>query len=309
MTVALSDIEGFIWFDGEITEWKEAKVHVLTHTLHYGLGVFEGVRAYSTPKGTSIFRLNDHIVRLFESAETVGLNIPFSDQEFKDAHAEVISLNNLKEAYMRPMCFYGSESLGIRADNLTVHSIVAAWEWPSYLDPETQEKGLKVKVSSFRRQVRNKLAVAKVNGNYVQSIVALNEAIEQDFDETLMLDTENFVAEGSGENFFMVKDNKLITPDLDSCLDGITRRTIIHLAKEMNIDFEERKILLEEVFNCDEAFFTGTAVEVVPINSLDNKPISNGLRGPVTEKLQKTYLEQVRGKRVANSDWLTTVKR
>ena len=269
----------------------------------------EGVRAYSTPKGTSIFRLNDHIVRLFESAETVGLNIPFSGEELKDAHAEVISLNNLKEAYMRPMCFYGSESLGIRADNLTVHSIVAAWEWPSYLDPETQEKGLKVKVSSFRRQVRNKLAVAKVNGNYVQSIVALNEAIEQGFDETLMLDTDNFVAEGSGENFFMVKDNKLITPDLDACLDGITRTTIIHLAKEMNIDFEERKILLEEVFNCDEAFFTGTAVEVVPINSLDNKPISNGLRGPVTEKLQKTYLEQVRGKRVANSDWLTTVKR
>ena len=209
---------------------------------------------------------------------------------------------------MRPMCFYGSESLGIRADNLTVHCVVAAWEWPSYLDPETQEKGLKVKVSSFRRQVRNKLAAAKVNGNYVQSIVALNEAIEQGFDETLMLDMDNFVAEGSGENFFMVKDSKLITPDLDASLDGITRRTIIHLAKELNIDFEERKILLEEVFNCDEAFFTGTAVEVVPINSVDNKLISNGLRGPVTEKLQKTYLEQVRGKRAANADWLTTVK-
>ena len=307
--MTLSDTDGFIWFDGEIIEWRQAKVHVLTHTLHYGLGVFEGVRAYSTPRGTSIFRLNDHIDRLFKSAETVGLNIPFSSQELKDAHASVISLNNLKEAYMRPMCFYGSESLGIRADNLTVHCIVAAWEWPSYLDPETQEKGLKVKVSSFRRQVRNELAAAKVNGNYVQSIVALDEAIDQGFDETLMLDTDNFVAEGSGENFFMVKDDKLITPDLDACLDGITRTTIIHLAKEMNIDFEERKIDLEEIFECDEAFFTGTAVEVVPINSVDNKPIANGLRGPITEKLQKTYLEQVRGKRTANTDWLSIVER
>ena len=307
--MTLSDTDGFIWFDGEIIEWRQAKVHVLTHTLHYGLGVFEGVRAYSTPKGTSIFRLNDHINRLFKSAETVGLKIPFSSKELKEAHASVISLNNLKEAYMRPMCFYGSESLGIRADNLTVHCVVAAWEWPSYLDPETQDKGLKVKVSSFRRQVRNELAAAKVNGNYVQSIVALDEAIEQGFDETLMLDTDNFVAEGSGENFFMVKDNKLITPDLDACLDGITRTTIIHLAKEMNIDFEERKIDLEEIFECDEAFFTGTAVEVVPINSVDNKPIANGLRGPITEKLQKTYLEQVRGKRTANADWLSIVER
>ncbi|MEC7865733.1 MAG: branched-chain amino acid transaminase [Pseudomonadota bacterium] len=307
--MTLSDTDGFIWFDGEIIEWRQAKVHVLTHTLHYGLGVFEGVRAYSTPKGTSIFRLNDHINRLFKSAETVGLKIPFSSKELKEAHASVISLNNLKEAYMRPMCFYGSESLGIRADNLTVHCVVAAWEWPSYLDPETQEKGLRVKVSSFRRQVRNELAAAKVNGNYVQSIVALDEAIEQGFDETLMLDTDNFVAEGSGENFFMVKDNKLITPDLDACLDGITRTTIIHLAKEMNIDFEERKIDLEEIFECDEAFFTGTAVEVVPINSVDNKPIANGLRGPITEKLQKTYLEQVRGKRTANADWLSIVER
>ena len=306
--MTLSETDGFIWFDGEIVEWRQAKVHVLTHTLHYGLGVFEGVRAYSTSNGTSIFRLNDHTDRLFKSAETVGLNIPFSAEELKDAHAEVISMNNLKEAYMRPMCFYGSESLGIRADSLTVHSIVAAWEWPSYLDPETQEKGLKVKVSSFRRQVRNKLAAAKVNGNYVQSIVALNEAIEQGFDETLMLDTDNFVAEGSGENFFMVKDNKLITPDLDSCLDGITRRTVIELAEELNIDFEERKIVLDEVFNCDEAFFTGTAVEVVPINSVDNKNISDGSRGPITEKLQKTYLEQVRGKRATNTDWLTTVE-
>ena len=307
--MVLSDLEGFIWFDGELVQWKEAKVHVLTHTLHYGLGVFEGVRAYSAPKGTSIFRLKDHIDRLFQSAETVGLNIPFSPEELKDAHSQVISVNDLEEAYMRPMCFFGSESLGIRADNLTVHSIVAAWEWPSYLDPETQEKGLKVKVSSYRRQIRNKLALAKVNGNYVQSIVALNEAIEQGFDETLMLDTDNFVAEGSGENFFMVKNDKLITPDLDACLDGITRRTIIHLAKEMNIDFEERKINLEEIFDCDEAFFTGTAVEVVPINSVDNKPISSGLRGPITEKLQKTYLEQVRGKRTANADWLTTLER
>ena len=303
-----ADLDGFIWLDGELVDWKKAKIHVLTHTLHYGLGVFEGVRAYSTPNGTSIFRLNDHTNRLFKSAETVSLAIPFSDEELNEAQTRIVSLNRLKESYIRPMCFYGSEGMGIRADNLSVHTMVAAWEWPSYMHPEAQEKGISVKVSSLRRQVGNKVALAKVNGNYVQSIVALNEAIEQGFEEALMLDTDDFVAEGTGENFFMVKDNKLVTPDLDASLDGITRRTIIHLAQELNIDFEERKIKLEEVLNCDEAFFTGTAVEVVPINSVDNKTISDGARGPITEKLQKTYLDQVRGKRTVNLDWHTPVE-
>tara|TARA_Y100000590_G_scaffold314945_1_gene356139 strand:- start:612 stop:1535 length:924 start_codon:yes stop_codon:yes gene_type:complete len=303
----LSDLDGYIWFDGKMVDWREAQTHVLTYTLHYGLGVFEGVRAYLTPNGTSIFRLDEHTERLFKSAKTIGMKIPFSSEELKGAQKEVVSLNELKESYIRPMCFYGSEGLGIRFDNLSVHTIVAAWEWPSYMDPEAQEKGISVKVSSFKRQARNEVANAKINGNYVQSTVALNEALEQGFEETLLLDSDGFVAEGSGENFFMVKNNKLITPDLDSCLDGITRRTIISLAKELEIDFEERKIQLEEVLESDEAFFTGTAVEVIPINAIDNKSIADGLRGPITEKLQKAYLDQVRGKGSGNKDWQTPV--
>ena len=303
----LSDLDGYIWFDGKIVDWKEAQTHVLTYTLHYGLGVFEGVRAYLTPKGTCVFRLHDHTERLFKSAKTIGMKIPFSSEELIDAQRKIVSLNNLKESYISPMCFYGSEGLGIRFDNLSVHTIVAAWEWPHYMEPEAQEKGISVKVSSFKRQVRNEVANAKINGNYVQSTVALNEALEQGFEETLLLDSEGFIAEGSGENFFMVKDNKLITPDLDACLDGITRRTIISLAKELEVDFEERKILLEEALESDEAFFTGTAVEVMPINAIDKKSIADGLRGPVTEKLQNAYLDQVRGKRSRNEDWHTPV--
>jgi len=303
----LSELDGYIWFDGKIVDWKEAQTHVLTYTLHYGLGVFEGVRAYLTPKGTCVFRLHDHTERLFKSAKTIGMKIPFSSEELIDAQRKIVSLNNLKESYIRPMCFYGSEGLGIRFDNLSVYAIVAAWEWPHYMEPEAQEKGISVKVSSFKRQVRNEVANAKINGNYVQSTVALNEAIEQGFEETLLLDSEGFVAEGSGENFFMVKDNKLITPDLDACLDGITRRTIISLAKELEVDFEERKIQLEEALESDEAFFTGTAVEVMPINAIDKKSIADGLRGPITEKLQKAYLDQVRGKRSGNKDWQSPI--
>ena len=284
----LSDLDGYIWFDGKIVDWKEAQTHVLTYTLHYGLGVFEGVRAYLTPEGTCVFRLHDHTRRLFKSAETIGMKIPFSSEELNEAQRKIVSLNNLKESYIRPMCFFGSEGLGIRFDGLSVHTIVAAWEWPSYMDPEAQEKGISVKVSSFNRQVRNEVANAKINGNYVQSTVALNEALEQGFEETLLLDSDGFVAEGSGENFFMVKDNKLITPDLDACLDGITRRTIISLAKELEVDFEERKIQLEEVLEGDEAFFTGTAVEVVPINSIDKKSIFWWFEGAYHGKTSKS---------------------
>tara|TARA_Y100001970_G_scaffold98563_1_gene123877 strand:+ start:24494 stop:25417 length:924 start_codon:yes stop_codon:yes gene_type:complete len=303
----LSELDGYIWFDGEIVNWKEAKTHVLTYTLHYGLGVFEGVRAYSTPDGTCIFRIKEHTERLFKSAKTIGMNIPYTQEELIEAQLKVVSLNNLEESYIRPMCFYGSEGLGIRFDNLSIHTIVAAWEWPSYMEPEAQLRGISVKVSSFKRQVRNQVANAKVNGNYVQSTVALNEALKEGFEETLMLDSDGFIAEGSGENFFMVKNDVLISPLLDACLDGITRRTIISLAEELNINFEERNITIDEVFDSDEAFFTGTAAEVVPINSLDNKIISDGLRGPITEQLQKAYLDQVRGKREQNSHWLTPV--
>ena len=303
----LSKISGEIWFDGEMIDWQDANTHLLTHTLHYGLGVFEGVRAYATNKGPSIFRLDDHTDRLFKSAPTVNMDIPFSKEVINNAHEAVIKANNLNEAYIRPMCFYGSEGMGLRADNLKVHAMVAAWEWPSYMEPEARENGIKVKLSSYKRQVGNPVSNAKVNGNYVHSIVALNEALEGGFDEALMLDAEGFVAEGSGENFFIVKDDIIYSPKLDACLDGITRRTIISLAHELGINFVEKKLTVEDVLEADESFFSGTAAEVVPINSLDNKAIGSGPRGPVTELLQRTYFEQVRGNRDSNLTWHTFI--
>ena len=303
----LSKISGEIWFDGEMIDWQDANTHLLTHTLHYGLGVFEGVRAYSTQKGPSIFRLNDHTDRLFKSAETVNMKIPFSKEVLNAAHREVIKTNNLKEAYIRPMCFYGSEGMGLRADNLKVHTMVAAWEWPSYMEPEARTKGIKVKLSTFSRQVKNPVSNAKVNGNYVHSIVALNEALEEGFDEALMLDADGYVAEGSGENFFIVKEGVLYSPDLDSCLDGITRRTILELAEELGISYEIKKLTVEDVLEADESFFSGTAAEVVPINSLDGNTIGSGDRGPVTERLQSIYFDQVRGARDLNLSWHTYV--
>ena len=304
----LSKISGEIWFDGEMIDWQDANTHLLTHTLHYGLGVFEGVRAYATNKGPSIFRLDDHTDRLFKSASTVNMDIPFSKEVINNAHEAVIKANNLNEAYIRPMCFYGSEGMGLRADNLKVHAMVAAWEWPSYMEPEARENGIKVKLSSYKRQVGNPVSNAKVNGNYVHSIVALNEALEGGFDEALMLDAEGFVAEGSGENFFIVKDDIIYSPKLDACLDGITRRTIISLAHELGINFVEKKLTVENVLEADESFFSGTAAEVVPINSLDNKAIGSGpQRGPITELLQRTYFEQVRGNRDSNLIWHTFI--
>lgn len=301
----LSKISGEIWFDGELVDWQNANTHLLTHTLHYGLGVFEGVRAYGTDKGPSIFRLQDHTDRLFKSASTVNMQIPFSKEEINEAHKDVIKANGLKEAYIRPMCFYGSEGMGLRADNLKVHTMVAAWEWPSYMDPEAREQGIRVKLSSYTRQVRNPVANSKVNGNYVHSIVALNEALEDGFDEALMLDAEGFIAEGSGENFFLVKEGVLYSPDLDSCLDGITRRTILELAEQLDISSEIRKLSLEDLLESDESFFSGTAAEVVPINSIDGKLIGSGKRGPITEKLQSAYFDQVRGVSDSNHYWHT----
>ena len=303
----LSKITGEIWFDGKLIDWQEANTHLLTHTLHYGLGVFEGVRAYETDKGPSIFRLQDHTDRLFKSAATVNMEIPFLKEEINEAHQDVIRVNKLDEAYIRPMCFYGSEGMGLRADNLKVHVMVAAWEWPSYMEPEAREKGIKVKLSSYKRQVRNPVSNSKVNGNYVHSIVALNEALENGFDEALMLDSDGFIAEGSGENFFLVKEGILFSPDLDSCLDGITRRTILELATQLNLDYEIKKITLEDALEADELFFSGTAAEVVPINSIDGNLIGSGSRGPITEKLQSTYFDQVRGVRDSNHSWHTYI--
>jgi branched-chain amino acid aminotransferase len=303
----LANREGFIWMDGQLIDWADAKVHVLTHTLHYGLGVFEGVRAYSTPEGTKIFRLNDHTNRLFESAKAVNMEIPFSQQEINEAQKEVFRVNELDEGYIRPMCFYGSEGMGLRADNLKVHCIVAAWEWPSYMSPEAFEKGINIKISSYKRETGNIVSRSKVNGNYVTSIMALQEAMKEGYDEALLLDDEDNISEGSGENFFIVKNKTLYTPDLDASLDGITRKSIISLAEELEIKVKVKKVKLQDVLDADELFFTGTAAEVVPIRSVDKKLISDGERGEVTTILQKNYFDQVRGKRDSFPEWLSAI--
>ena len=307
--MSFDDRDGHIWLDGDIVPWREAKVHVLTHTLHYGLGVFEGVRAYKTDSmGTCVFRLEDHTKRLFRSAHIMRMEMPFDQETINKAHRDVIELNGLDEAYLRPMCFYGSEGMGLRADGLKTHVMVAAWEWPSYMDPEASEKGIKVNTSSFtRHHVNISMCKAKANGNYINSMLALREALESGADEALMLDNEGYVAEGSGENIFVVRDGKLITPELTSCLEGITRDSIFVLAREMGLSIDERRITRDEVYIADEAFFTGTAAEVVPIRELDGRTIGSGQRGPITEQLQKKYFGAVRGACEEHSDWLAPV--
>ena len=295
--------------DGEMLPWRDAKVHVLTHTLHYGLGVFEGVRAYKTPTGTSIFRLNEHTNRLFESAHILGLTIPFTKEELNEAQVQVFPWNDLEEGYLRPMVFLGSEAMGIRAMDLTVHVSIAAWPWPDYMDPDSREKGIKVRTSSYtRHHVNITMCKAKSNGNYTNSILALHEALDSGCDEALLLDNEGYVAEGSGENVFLIKDGVLHTPELTSCLAGITRSTVFTLAKELGLQILERRITRDEVYIADEAFFTGTAAEVLPIQSLDGRTIGGGSRGPITEKIQSAYFDQVRGNRSVNEEWHTLVK-
>ena len=308
MSESLADRDGVIWFDGELVPWREAKVHVLTHTLHYGLGVFEGVRAYPTENGPVIFRMNDHTDRLFRSAHILNLKIPWSKEEINEAQVQVVRENKLKEAYLRPMCFYGSEGMGLRADNLKAHCIVAAWEWPNYMSPEARDKGIKVRTSSFtRHHVNITMCKAKANGNYINSMLALREALDSGCEEALLLDNEGYVAEGSGENFFLVQKGKLVTPELTSCLEGITRDTVFALAAELNIEVVEKRITRDEVYIADEAFFTGTAAEVLPIRELDGRTIGSGKRGPVTEMLQSMYFDQVLGKRKENPKWSTTI--
>jgi branched-chain amino acid aminotransferase len=305
----LADRDGLIWLDGEMVPWREAKVHVLTHTLHYGLGVFEGVRAYRTPDdGTCIFRLQEHTDRLFNSAKILAMSMPFDKETLNQAQKDVVRENGLEEGYLRPMCFYGSEGMGLRADNLKTHVMVAAWEWPSYMDPEARDRGIKVRTSSFtRHHVNIAMCKAKANGNYINSMLALREALESGAEEALLLDNEGYVAEGSGENVFLIRDNRIYTPELTSCLDGITRRTIFTLAEEIGYQVEEKRITRDEVYIADEAFFTGTAAEVVPIRELDGRPIGSGSRGPITEKLQAMYFDSVRGNRSQNREWLAPV--
>lgn len=306
--MTMDDRDGVIWLDGEFVPWREAKTHVLTHTLHYGMGVFEGVRAYHAEKGTAIFRLQEHTDRLFRSAQILQMPMPYDKDTLNQATCEAVSKNKLDSAYIRPMCFYGSEGMGLRADNLKVHVMIAAWEWGSYLGAEGIEKGIRIRTSSFtRHHVNITMCKAKANGNYMNSMLALKEAIDCGYDEALLLDNEGYVAEGSGENIFVVRDGIIYTPDLTSALDGITRITIIQLAEELGYTVKEKRITRDEVYVADEAFFTGTAAEVTPIRELDNRVIGSGGRGPITEKLQSLYFDIVHG-RVAEKDaWLSYV--
>src|SRR5690625_1891505 len=304
----MSDRDGQIWLDGEFVPWREAKVHVLTHTLHYGMGVFEGVRAYETPQGPVAFRLVEHTRRLFNSARILAIPMPYDEEVILQAQIETVRRNHLESAYIRPMVFYGSEEMGLHAENLQVHVMIAAWTWGSYLGEDNMTKGIRVKTSSFaRHHVNAAMSKAKANGPYFNSIMALTEAARDGYDEALMLDTNGCVAEGSGENIFLVSDGELITPDLRCVLDGITRRTILTFAREMEIPVQERQVTRDEVYLADEAFYTGTAAEVTPIRELDGRTIGNGRRGPVTEQLQTRYMEQVRARREDHSDWLTWI--
>ena len=306
--MSLADKDGVIWFDGELIPWRDARIHVLTHTLHYGLGVFEGVRAYATENGPAIFRLEEHTDRLFRSAHILSFEIPWSKEQINAAQIEVVRENQLKEAYLRPMCFYGSEAMGLRAEGLSSHCIVAAWEWPNYMTPEARIEGIKVRTSSYtRHHVNITMCKAKANGNYINSMMALREALDSGCEEALLLDNEGYVAEGSGENIFLVQDGQLVTPELTSCLEGITRATVFSLAAEIGLEVKERRITRDEVYVADEAFFTGTAAEVLPIRELDGRIIGSGQRGQVTKKLQAMYFDQVMGRREENAEWSTYV--
>lgn len=306
--MSMADRDGFIWYDGKMVPWRDATTHVLTHSLHYGMGVFEGVRAYKTNDGTAIFRLKEHTERLFNSAHIFQMAMPFDQETLNEAQLEVIRANNLESGYLRPLAFYGSEKMGVSPRGAKVHVVVAAWPWGAYLGEEGLEKGIRVKTSSFtRHHVNISMVRAKACGHYINSILANNEATTDGYDEAMLLDPEGYVAEGAGENLFIVKKGKLYTPDLTSCLEGITRATILTLAAEMGIPVLEKRITRDEVYAADEAFFTGTAAEVTPIRELDNRKIGAGKRGPVTAQLQQKYFDVVYGRSPAHKDWLAYI--
>ncbi len=306
--MSMADRDGVIWYDGKLVPWREANSHVLTHTLHYGMGVFEGVRAYETAKGTAIFRLQAHTDRLFRSAHILGMTIPYNKEQINEATRAAVRENKLKSAYIRPMCFYGSEGMGLRADNLKVHVIIAAWTWGAYMGDDGVQNGIKVRTSSYNRHhVNVTMCRAKANGNYMNSMLALREALAAGCDEALLLDTEGYVSEGSGENIFIIRDGVIYTPDVTSALDGITRATVMQIAGEMGLKVVEKRITRDEVIIADEAFCTGTAAEVTPIRELDGRPIGAGKRGPITEKLQTAYFDLVYGRDPRHAPWLTMV--
>ena len=306
--MSMADRDGFIWHDGKLVPWRDATTHVLTHSLHYGLAVFEGVRAYHTVNGTAIFRLKEHTDRLFNSAHIYRMNIPYDKATLMAAQREVVRANGLDSAYIRPIAFYGSEKMGVSPRGASVHVSIAAWPWGAYLGEEGMEKGIRVKTSSYaRHHVNVTMARAKFSATYANSILANMEATESGYDEALLLDVDGFVAEGAGENIFIVKDGVIYEPEIASALVGITRATILTLAKELGITVVSKRLTRDDIYIADEAFFTGTAAEVTPIRELDNRKIGEGRRGPVTTKLQSLFFDVVNGKVPAHADWLTPV--
>ena len=297
-----------IWKNGSYEKWEDTSVHILSHTMHYGTGCFEGVRAYNTDNGPAIFRLEDHTNRLFEAAKELSIVIPYSPEELNQVQKDIFLKNNLQEGYLRPIVFLGSESLGIRATDLSVNVAVAAWEWPSYMSPEAKEAGISIIKSSYEQYSNPLHSGYKIIGTYINSTMALHEAIRKGADEALLLDKNGYISEGSGENIFLIKDNVISTPLTDHCLNGITRQSVIQIAKDLGYELVEKNLTYEDLLASDEAFFTGTAVEITPISNIDNKKIGLGSRGPVTEKLQDTYSDIIYGRNDLYKDWLSLVK-
>lgn len=306
---SMADRDGKIWMDGELVEWRDAKIHVLTHTLHYGCGAFEGVRAYNTVDGTAIFRLKEHTERLFNSAKILRMPMPFTKEQVSEAQRDVVRANKLESCYLRPLVWIGSQKLGVSPRGNTIHVMVAAWPWGAYLGEEGMQRGIRVKTSSYtRHHVNITMTQAKAVSNYSNSILANMEALDDGYDEALLLDSAGFVAEGAGENVFLVKDGVIYTPDLSAgALNGITRNTIFHIAKDLGLDIVQKRITRDEVYIADEAFFTGTAAEVTPIRELDRVEIGIGRRGPITEKLQSAFFDIVNGRNPKYAHWLTKV--
>ena len=306
--MSMADRDGKIWKDGHMIEWRDATLHMLTHSLHYGMAIFEGVRAYKTVDGTAIFRLKEHTQRLFNSAKIFQMKLPFDMETLMTAQRDVVRANQLESCYIRPLAWIGSEKMGVSARGNTIHVSVAAWPWGAYLGEEGLAKGIRVKTSSFtRHHVNASMVRAKASGYYINSILANQEVTADGYDEALLLDTEGYVSEGAGENIFIVKAGKIYTPDLASCLDGITRDSVLTMARDQGIEVIEKRITRDEIYCADEAFFTGTAAEVTPIRELDGRQVGAGSRGPVTEQLQSLFFDVASGKAAKYKHWLTPV--
>ncbi len=305
----MHDRDGKIWMDGELVDWRDAKIHVLSHTLHYGCGAFEGVRAYDTVNGTAIFRLQEHTERLFNSAKILRMKIPFTQEEVNEVQRTVVRENHLKSGYIRPLTWIGSQKLGVSPKGNQIHLMVAAWTWGAYLGEDGMKRGIRVKTSSYtRHHVNITMTQAKAVSNYTNSILANMEALDDGYDEALLLDASGFVSEGAGENLFIIKGGVIYTPDLSAgALNGITRNTVFHIAKDLGLEIVQKRITRDEIYIADEAFFTGTAAEVTPIRELDRVEIGAGSRGPITEKIQSAFFDIVNGRNAKYAHWLTKV--